>query len=63
MAEMRRALIEEERQRLLAEHASKLLGYLPKGVLRNEKDLTLFDKGFQDAYQKRKVDLFDDEGW
>ena len=26
----RRAIIEQERQRLLREHASKLLGYLPK---------------------------------
>ncbi len=26
----RRAIIEQERQRLLKEHASKLLGYLPK---------------------------------
>ncbi len=26
----RRAIIEQERQRLLQEHASKLLGYLPK---------------------------------
>ena len=60
---MRRTLIEEERQRLLQEHASKLLGYLPKGVLRNDQDLGLFDKNFQDAYQKRRVDLFEDEGW
>ena len=63
MEEMRRTLIEEERQRLLQEHASKLLGYLPKGVLRNDQDLGLFDKNFQDAYQKRRVDLFEDEGW
>ena len=27
---MRSAIIEQERQRLLREHASKLLGYLPK---------------------------------
>ena len=27
---MRHAIIEQERQRLLREHASKLLGYLPK---------------------------------
>ena len=30
---MRRAVIEQERQRLLREHASKLLGYLPKVYL------------------------------
>lgn len=28
--EIRRAIIEKERQRLLKEHATKLLGYLPK---------------------------------
>ncbi|XP_003392043.1 PREDICTED: meiosis-specific nuclear structural protein 1-like, partial [Amphimedon queenslandica] len=27
---MRRAIVEQERQRLLREHATKLLGYLPK---------------------------------
>ena len=27
---IRREIIEEERQRLLQEHAAKLLGYLPK---------------------------------
>ena len=27
---MRRAIVEQERQRLLHEHATKLLGYLPK---------------------------------
>ena len=30
MEEFRRQIIEEERQRLLREHATKLLGYLPK---------------------------------
>lgn len=30
MESMRRAIIEQERQRLLKEHATKLLGYLPK---------------------------------
>ena len=30
MQEYRRQIIEEERQRLLQEHATKLLGYLPK---------------------------------
>ena len=39
LEELRRAIIEKERQRLLKEHASKLLGYLPKvseRVLYNE---------------------------
>jgi len=30
LEEYRKQVIEEERQRLLREHASKLLGYLPK---------------------------------
>ena len=30
MEEMRRTIVEQERQRLLREHATKLLGYLPK---------------------------------
>lgn len=30
--EARRAIIEEERQRLLQEHAVKLYGYLPKDL-------------------------------
>lgn len=30
MEAVRRSIIEQERQKLLKEHASKLLGYLPK---------------------------------
>ena len=30
MDALRRSIIEQERQKLLKEHASKLLGYLPK---------------------------------
>lgn len=30
MERMRRQIVEEERQRLLREHAPKLVGYLPK---------------------------------
>ena len=30
MEALRRSIIEQERQKLLREHASKLLGYLPK---------------------------------
>ena len=30
MEGIRRSIIEQERQKLLKEHASKLLGYLPK---------------------------------
>ncbi|KAI8925681.1 tumor suppressor, Mitostatin-domain-containing protein [Entophlyctis helioformis] len=48
----RQAVIEQERQRLLREHASKLVGYLPKGVLRDEKDLELFDQDFRRRFER-----------
>lgn len=56
----RNKIIEEERQRLLKEHATKLLGYLPKNVLETSQDLQLFDGNFQNEYQKRARDPFDD---
>lgn len=43
----RQEVIEQERQRLLREHASQLLGYLPKGVFRSQQDLDLFDEQFK----------------
>jgi hypothetical protein len=59
----RRQIIEEERVKLLREHAAKLLGYLPKGVIRDSKDLDALGNDFKQQYQKRQVDFFDDEGW
>ncbi|XP_075714078.1 meiosis-specific nuclear structural protein 1 [Rhinoderma darwinii] len=59
----RRAIIEEERQKLLKEHASQLLGYLPKGIFKNEDDLSMFDEDFQKTFQKRGSDVFYEEGW
>lgn len=50
MKEARRRLIEEERQKLLREHAVKLLGYLPKGVIRDTGDLATLGDDFQAAY-------------
>ena len=42
--EHRRAqIIEEERQRLLKEYASKYKEFLPKGVLQNKGDLDLIE--------------------
>ncbi|XP_021520506.1 meiosis-specific nuclear structural protein 1 [Meriones unguiculatus] len=46
-------IIEEERQRLLKEHATKLLGYLPKGVFKREDDVDMLGEEFRKAYQKR----------
>ena len=57
MKEARRQLIEEERQKLLREHAVKLLGYLPKGVIRDTGDLSTLGANFQDAYTS-KPDLY-----
>jgi len=53
MKEARRQLIEEERQKLLREHAVKLLGYLPKGVIRDAGDLGTLGEEFQDAYTSK----------
>lgn len=46
-------IIEEERLRLLKEHASKLLGYLPKGVFKKEDDVDMLGEEFRKAYQKK----------
>eukprot|EP00794_Sanderia_malayensis_P019520 gene19520-21450_t len=59
MEAFRRQIIEEERQRLLQEHASKLLGYLPKGVLRDDQDLDMFDEDFKRTYRSRRPDPYD----
>ena len=64
MDALRKEVVEEERRRMLREHATKLLGYLPKGVLRDRSELELFDAHFKDVYAKRKFDYFeeDDDG-
>ncbi|KAJ3169454.1 mannosyl-oligosaccharide alpha-1,2-mannosidase [Geranomyces variabilis] len=51
----RQQVVEQERQRLLLEHASKLMGYLPKGVLRDQKDLDLFDEDFRKKFEGLSV--------
>lgn len=56
--EARRRLIEEERQKLLREHAIKLLGYLPKGVIRDRSDLAGMPAELQDTYKPSNRDLF-----
>lgn len=44
MEEYRRQIIERERQRMLREHASKLLGFLPKvGVICSVVDFVVID--------------------
>ncbi|CAG2055094.1 unnamed protein product [Timema podura] len=44
-------LIEEERLRMLKEHATQLLGYLPRGVLR-EDDLPHLGSDFVEKYRQ-----------
>ncbi|KFQ21238.1 Meiosis-specific nuclear structural protein 1, partial [Merops nubicus] len=56
-----RAIVEEERQKLLKEHASKLLGYLPRGVLKDETDINMLGEEFRQAYQKRRGNAFSGE--
>ncbi|XP_040181176.1 meiosis-specific nuclear structural protein 1-like [Rana temporaria] len=59
----RRAIIEEERQKLLKQHATQLLGYLPKVIFKGEEDLNMFDEEFRKTFQKRSADMFSDDGW
>ncbi|NXT57095.1 MNS1 protein, partial [Pluvianellus socialis] len=49
-----RAIVEEERQKLLKEHASKLLGYLPPGVIKDEDDINMLGEEFRLAYQRAR---------
>jgi len=50
---IRQQVIEEERQRMLREHAVKLLGYLPKGVIKGDSDLDLLGPEFKERYTRR----------
>lgn len=54
----RAQIIEEERIRILKKHATKLLGYLPRGVLR-EDDLTHLGSEFLEEFNKLKANLKD----
>lgn len=60
----KRNIIEEERIKMLREHATRLLGYLPKGVIRDEKDLDALGVEFKQEYAKKQIDFFgDDKRW
>jgi len=49
-------IIEEERVRLLQEHASKLRGHMPKGVFRNSKDLDkITDEELRKLYERHEI--------
>ncbi|XP_043843451.1 meiosis-specific nuclear structural protein 1 [Dromiciops gliroides] len=51
------AIVEEERQKLLREHAANLLGYLPKGVIKHEQDVDMLGEAFRKAYLKSDTPL------
>uniref|UniRef100_A0A8C3XLX3 Meiosis-specific nuclear structural protein 1 n=1 Tax=Chelydra serpentina TaxID=8475 RepID=A0A8C3XLX3_CHESE len=55
------AIVEEERQKLLKEHATKLLGYLPRGILKDEDDVNMLGEEFRKAYEKRKEDVYSED--
>lgn len=38
-----------------------LVGFFLQGVLRDQRDLELFDDQFKDAYTPKKVGYFDDD--
>lgn len=63
MEAYRRQIIEEERIKLLREHADKLLGYLPRGVIRDASDLDALGDTFKREFQKRQAHFDDDDGW
>lgn len=48
-------IIEEERLRLLEEHASKLAGYMPKGVFRNSTEIAgMTDRNLKSIYTRKE---------
>ncbi|CBY21895.1 unnamed protein product [Oikopleura dioica] len=50
-ARIKAQIIEEERQVILQQHADQLLGYLPKGVIRDSKDLERLGEKYIEAYK------------
>ena len=46
------AIIEEERRKMIMEHAAKLYGYLPPGTLLDQKDLEFFPEDLREEIQQ-----------
>ncbi|CAF2091127.1 unnamed protein product [Rotaria magnacalcarata] len=61
--QVRKEIIEEERIKLLREHAHRLLGYLPKGVIRDEKDLDYLGNDFKNEFKRRQTNIKSPDGW
>ncbi|XP_023236147.1 meiosis-specific nuclear structural protein 1-like [Centruroides sculpturatus] len=59
MEKLRREIIEKERRRMLEETGTKLLGYLPKNVIKDYEDLERLGVDFKHFYL-RKPSYFDD---
>jgi hypothetical protein len=49
-----RRAVEEERQRLLREHAERLIGFLPPGVIRSEADLQGLPETVRQAFARTR---------
>ncbi|XP_035209752.1 meiosis-specific nuclear structural protein 1-like [Stegodyphus dumicola] len=49
----RRKMVEEERARFLKDHAKELLGYLPKGVFKNDEELERLGEEFRQFYSRK----------
>merc|ERR1712134_211711 len=58
-AAARAQIIEEERQKLLDEHAQTLLGFLPKGIMRDTGDVNRLGPEFSDRYKPTTSEDFD----
>lgn len=60
MEKCRKKIVEEERRRLLQENADQLLGYLPKGVVKDVNDVKELGDCFEKFYLSRPPDSDDD---
>lgn len=59
---IRAQIIEEERQRILQEHADKLVGYMPKGVFNTFGEVQkLGNDALEQSYSRRKVKEDDED--
>merc|ERR1711937_345914 len=58
-AAARAQIIEEERQKLLDENAQTLLGFLPKGIMRDTGDVNRLGPEFSDRYKPTTSEDFD----
>eukprot|EP01047_Picozoa_sp_COSAG01_P080637 COSAG01_NODE_15757_length_1302_cov_89.434746_1_plen_101_part_10 len=49
----KQAIIEEERKKMIMEHAAKLYGHLPPGTIMSEKDLEYFPAEIRDEIRAK----------